>query len=46
MEELVIVALVLAIALILVPVAFVWHLNIGGMMAARKAKETVRVEVK
>jgi len=31
-----IVALVLAIPIILFPVAFVWYLNIGGMYAAVK----------
>ena len=49
-----IVALVIAIPVILFPAAFVWHLNIGGIMAAlRKARErraeaarTETVEVK
>ena len=39
MEWQIIVALVIAIPIILFPVAFVWYLNIGGMVqAARKAK--------
>ncbi len=34
-----VVALVVAIPIILFPAAFVWYLNIGGMVqAARKAK--------
>ena len=36
MEWLVILALVLAIPVILFPVAFVWYLNIGGIIAAVK----------
>ncbi len=31
-----IVALVIAIPIILIPAAFVWYLNIGGMLAATK----------
>lgn len=49
-----IVALVLAIPIILFPVAFIWYINIGGMYVAikearaRKAARTeaARVEVK
>ncbi len=33
-----IIALVLAIPVILFPVALVWHLNIGGMLHAVKAR--------
>ena len=36
MEWGVIVALVVAAPLILLPVAFIWYLNIGGIYAARK----------
>jgi hypothetical protein len=43
-----IVALVLVVAIVLVPVAFIWYLNVGGMMAwvrravgARKAEKGV-----
>lgn len=36
MEWQVIVALVIAIPIILLPVAFVWYLNIGGIYAAIK----------
>ena len=43
MEWHVIVALVLAIPVILVPVAFVWYLNIGGIRAARKEAHEKRV---
>ena len=40
MEWQVILALVLAIPMILIPVAFIWYLNIGGLYAVRKeAKE-------
>ena len=49
-----IVALVIAIPIILFPVAFIWYLNIGGIYAAikearakRAAREKdIRVEVK
>ena len=56
MEWQIIVALVVAIPVILLPVAFVWYLNIGGIYAAIKearekravrengARETVRVK--
>lgn len=43
MEWHVIVALVLAIPVILVPVTFVWYLNIGGIRAARKEAHEKRV---
>jgi hypothetical protein len=33
--------LIIAIPVILLPVAFVWYLNIGGILAMRKAKRTV-----
>ena len=36
MEALTIVALVVAISIILLPVAFVWYLNVGGIVAAVK----------
>jgi len=36
MEWGVIVALVVAAPLILLPVAFIWYLNLGGIYAARK----------
>ncbi|MBL7119229.1 MAG: hypothetical protein ISS53_00935 [Dehalococcoidia bacterium] len=36
MEWQIILALVLAAPIILVPVAFVWYLNIGGVVAAAK----------
>ena len=36
MEWQIIVALVLIIPIILIPVAFVWYLNIGGIYAAIK----------
>lgn len=50
MEWGVIVALVIAAPLILLPVAFIWYMNIGGIYAARKearrreaaAKEEIR----
>jgi hypothetical protein len=38
-----IVALVIAIPIILFPVAFVWYLNIGGIYAAIKAARARRV---
>jgi len=40
MEWQIIVALIVAIPIILFPVAFVWYLNIGGIYAAiKKARE-------
>ena len=46
MEALTVVALVVAISIILLPVAFVWYLNIGGILAAvreaRKHKAAAR----
>ena len=43
MEWQVIVALVIAIPIILFPVAFVWYLNIGGIYAAVKEARARRV---
>ena len=43
MEWQIIVALVLAIPIILFPVAFVWYLNIGGIYAAVKEARERRV---
>ena len=41
MEGMQILALVLAIPIILFPAAFIWYLNIGGMVhAVREAKAT------
>ena len=41
MEWQVIIALVIAIPVILFPAAFVWYVNIGGVVdAVRKARET------
>ena len=46
MEWQVIVALVVAIPVILFPAAFVWYLNIGGMVrAAQKARAKKPVTV-
>ncbi len=43
MEWQVIVAMVLAVPIILLPVALVWYLNIGGVVAAvRQARKAVR----
>ena len=42
MELTMIVALVLAIPVILVPVAFVWYLNIGGIVHAVREARTAR----
>lgn len=40
MNALTILALVLAIPVLLIPVAFVWYINIGGILAAmREARE-------
>jgi len=38
MELSVIIAIVLAVPVILFPVAFVWYLNIGGIIAALREK--------
>ena len=50
MEWQVILALVVAVPVILFPVAFVWYLNIGGIIAAvkeaRKRKATIKEEAK
>lgn len=50
MEWQVILAVVLAVPIILFPVAFVWYLNIGGIMAAvkeaRERKATIKEEAK
>ncbi len=49
MEGAVIIALVIAIPVILFPAAFVWYLNVGGMVAAAKearAKKTVEATAK
>ena len=43
MEWQVIVALVIAIPIILFPVAFIWYLNIGGIYAAVKEARARRV---
>ena len=47
MEWQIIIALVVAIPVILFPVAFVWYLNIGGIYAAIKelARKRKRVRV-
>jgi len=42
MQWQVIVALVLVIPIILIPVLFVWYLNIGGIYAAIKEKQAAR----
>lgn len=41
-----IVALVLVIPLILFPVALVWYLNIGGILAVIKERQTARESLK
>lgn len=39
MEWQIVVALVIAVPIVLIPVAFVWYLNIGGIVqAVREAK--------
>jgi len=43
MEWQIIVALVVAIPIILFPVAFIWYLNIGGIYAAVKEARARRV---
>ncbi len=43
MQWQIIVALVVAIPIILFPVAFVWYLNIGGLYAAVKEARARRV---
>lgn len=43
MEWQIIVALVVAIPIILFPVAFVWYLNIGGLYAAIKEARARKV---
>jgi len=43
MEWQVVIALVVAIPIILIPVVFVWYLNIGGIYAAIKEARARRV---
>ena len=44
MEGTMIVALVLAIPVVLFPAAFVWYLNIGGMVKAVREARAARAE--
>jgi hypothetical protein len=44
MEGTMIVALVLAIPVVLFPAAFVWYLNIGGIVQAVKEARAARVK--
>jgi len=50
MEWKIVVALVIAIPVILFPAAFVWYLNVGGILtvikelARKRAKKAVRVK--
>jgi len=44
MEWQIIVALVIAIPVILLPVAFVWYLNIGGVVHAVREARTARAK--
>ncbi len=44
MEWGMIVALVIAIPIILIPAAFVWYLNIGGMYAMAKQREGIAMK--
>jgi len=43
MEWQIVVALVIAIPVILFPVAFIWYLNVGGIYAAIKEARAKRV---
>jgi hypothetical protein len=42
MQWQVIVALIVVIPVILIPVLFIWYLNIGGIYAAIKARQAAR----
>ena len=44
MEGMTILALVLAIPVVLFPVAFVWYLNIGGIVQAVKEARAARAK--
>ncbi len=44
MEGLTILAIVLAIPVILFPAALVWHMNIGGVVQAAKARKAHAVK--
>jgi len=46
MEGYVVVAVVLAVAVMLIPVAFVGYLNIGGVMAAVRKAKAVKAAIK
>jgi len=47
MEWQIIVALVVAVPIILIPVLFVWYLNIGGVLSAvREAKASRAIQKK
>ncbi len=45
MEWQVVVALIIAVPVILFPAAFVWYLNVGGLVAATKKVLARKVEV-
>lgn len=44
MEVAFIIALVIAIPVILFPAAFVWYLNIGGLVKALQARRAAKAE--
>ena len=46
MEWQIIVAIVLAIPIILLPVVFIWYLNVGGIFTAIKEARARRVAIK
>ncbi len=46
MEWQIIVAIVLAIPIILLPVVFIWYLNVGGMFTAIKEARARRAAIK
>ena len=46
MEWQIVVALIVAIPIILFPVAFIWYLNVGGIYAAVKAARARRAATK
>jgi hypothetical protein len=44
MDGIAILAVVLAIPVILFPAAFIWHMNIGGMVQAVKARKAQAIK--
>jgi hypothetical protein len=44
MEGTILVTLVIAVPIVLIPVAFVWYLNIGGIVRAVREAKTLKAK--